>query len=197
MKDFSYITSSHPAYIENLYTDFKKDPQSVDEELRKFFEGFDFAVSSQNGNGKATTAAPPVTEKATFSITNLDKEFGVYQLIQAYRDKGHLISKTNPIRERKNRNANLELSNFGLNEGDLNTEFVAGEFAGVGKATLQKILEHLKKCYAGSVGIEFSSLNDPEKIKWIINAVENTMQQPVPLEQKRRILQKLNEGVFF
>lgn len=197
MKDFSYITSSHPAYIENLYTDFKKDPQSVDEELRKFFEGFDFAVSSQNGNGKTTTAAPPVTEKATFSVTNLDKEFGVYQLIQAYRDKGHLISKTNPIRERKNRNANLELSNFGLNEGDLNTEFVAGEFAGVGKATLQKILEHLKKCYAGSVGIEFSSLNDPEKIKWIINAVENTMQQPVPLEQKRRILQKLNEGVIF
>src|SRR5690242_8990924 len=197
MKDFSYITSSHPAYIENLYTDFKKDPQSVDEELRKFFEGFDFAVSSQNGNGKATTAAPPVTEKATFSVTNLDKEFGVYQLIQAYRDKGHLVSKTNPIRERKNRNANLELFNFGLSENDLQTEFVAGKFAGVGTATLQKILDHLKKCYTGTVGVEFSSLNDPEKINWIINAVENTMQQPVPLEQKRRILQKLNEGVIF
>ncbi|MGN6249857.1 MAG: 2-oxoglutarate dehydrogenase E1 component [Ginsengibacter sp.] len=197
MKDFSYITSSHPAYIENLYTDFKKDPQSVDEDLRKFFEGFDFAVANQNGNGKTTTAAPPVTEKATFSVTNLDKEFGVYQLIQAYRDKGHLVSKTNPIRERKNRNANLELFNFGLDDSDLNTEFVAGKFAGVGKATLQQILDHLKKCYTGSVGIEFSSLNDPEKINWIINAVENTMQQPVPLEQKRRILQKLNEGVIF
>ncbi|HSN09862.1 MAG TPA: 2-oxoglutarate dehydrogenase E1 component, partial [Hanamia sp.] len=100
-------------------------------------------------------------------------------------------------RERKDRRANLGLSYFGLNESDLNTEFVAGRFAGVGKATLQTILDHLKKCYAESVGIEFSALNDPEKIDWIINAVENTMQQPVPLEQKRRILQKLNEGVIF
>ncbi len=196
MKDFSYITSSHPAYIENLYTDFKKNPESVDVDLRKFFEGFDFAVSSQNGNGKATTATP-VAETVSLPVTNLDKEFGVFQLIQAYREKGHLVSKTNPIRERKDRNANLDLSYFGLNDKDLHTQFVAGKFAGVGITTLQRILDHLKKCYTGSVGIEFSALNDPEKINWIINAVETTMQKPVPLEEKRRILQKLNEGVMF
>lgn len=193
MKDFSYITSSHPAYIENLYTDFKKNPESVDVDLRKFFEGFDFAVSSQNGHSKTTSA--PAVEK--LSISNLDKEFGVYQLILAYRKKGHLISKTNPIRERKDRHADLALSYFGLNDSDLKTEFVAGQFAGVGTVTLQAILDHLKKCYTGTVGVEFSSLNDPEKIDWIINAVENTLQQPVPLNQKRRILQKLNEGVMF
>ncbi len=67
MKDFSYITSSHPAYIENLYQDFVKDPNSVDPEMKKFFEGFDFAVSSGSANGKhngaETTAAisKPVT----------------------------------------------------------------------------------------------------------------------------------------
>ena len=196
MKDFSYITSSHPAYIESLYTDFKKNPESVDVDLRKFFEGFDFAVSTQNGNGKTATA-PAVAEPSQLSVSNLDKEFGVYQLILSYREKGHLVAKTNPIRERKDRRANLGLSYFGLNESDLNKEFVAGRFAGVGKVTLQTILDHLKKCYTESVGIEFSALNDPEKIDWIINAVETTMQEPVPLEQKRRILQKLNEGVMF
>ena len=51
MKDFSYITNSHPAFIENLYQDFVKNPKSVDPELKKFFEGFDFAI----GNGKAAT----------------------------------------------------------------------------------------------------------------------------------------------
>lgn len=198
MKDFSYITSSHPAYIENLYTDFKNNPESVDVDLRKFFEGFDFAVSTQNGNGNGNAKSTSVaSELSPISVSNLDKEFGVYQLILSYRNKGHLISKTNPIRERKDRNANLALSYFGLNDSDLHTEFVAGKFAGIGKATLQKILDHLKKCYTGSVGVEFGSLNDPEKIKWIINAVENTLQQPVPMEQKRRILQKLNEGVMF
>ena len=196
MKDFSYITSSHPSYIENLYTDFKKNPESVDVDLRKFFEGFDFAVSNQNGHVKtspATIAAP----STGLSVTNLDKEFGVYQLILAYRKKGHLIAKTNPIRERKDRHANLALSYFGLTDNDLQTEFVAGKFAGLGTTTLEKIIEHLKKCYTESVGVEFSSLNDPEKIDWIINAVEKTLQEAVPLEQKRRILEKLNEGVMF
>jgi 2-oxoglutarate dehydrogenase E1 component len=61
MKDFSYITHSSPAYIESLYNDYVQNPESVDPDYRKFFEGFDFAVSHANGNGHA--AAAPVTEK--------------------------------------------------------------------------------------------------------------------------------------
>ncbi|MEP6948015.1 MAG: 2-oxoglutarate dehydrogenase E1 component [Ginsengibacter sp.] len=194
MNDLSYITSSHPAYIENLYKDFLKDPESVDVDMRKFFEGFDFALSNGNGNGKLknadVTASPIPTEQ-------LQKELAVYQLILAYRNKGHLIAKTNPIRERKDRKADLDLHYFDLNEKDLGTEFYSGKFAGLGKVTLQAIIDHLKKCYTGSVGTEFGSLNDSKKIDWIIDAVENRMLQPVPLEQKRRILQKLNEGVMF
>src|SRR6185312_1389082 len=161
MKDFSYITSSHPSYIENLYTDFKKNPESVDVDLRKFFEGFDFAVSTQNGHAK-TISAPAEGKAAAnekLSVSNLSKEFGVYQLILAYRKKGHLISKTNPIRERKDRRANRGLSYFGLSDADLETQFEAGKFAGTGKASLRTIVDHLKKCYTGSVGIEFDSLN--------------------------------------
>src|SRR6476469_3580457 len=110
MKDFSYITNSHPQYIESLYRDFVKDPAGVDPDLRKFFEGFDFAVG-QNGssNGAATvTAGKPVDSG------QLQKELAVYQLIQAYRKKAHLIAKTNPIRPRKDRQANLDLKYFGL-----------------------------------------------------------------------------------
>lgn len=192
MKDFSFITSSHPAYIENLYSDFVKNPESVDADLRKFFEGFDFAVSTNNGNinGSSVSSAP-------LQEGLLNKEFAVYQLILAYRSKGHLIAKTNPIRERHDRKANLDLKYFGLDEKDLYTEFHAGKFAGLGKALLQNIISHLVKCYAGSLGTEFSSLRDSKKIEWIIDAVENKMQQPVSLDQKRRILQKLNEGVMF
>ena len=192
MKDFSYITSSHPAYIENLYTDFLKNPDSVDVDLRRFFEGFDFALSQGNGkaNGTAVSSSP---------IQNIaiDKEFSVYQLIIAYRSKGHLIAKTNPIRQRKDRHANLDLKYFGLDEKDLQAEFLAGKFAGLGKAKLEDIIDHLKKCYTGSVGVEFDSLKDTTKIDWIINAAENKISEPISLDQKRRILQKLNEGVMF
>ena len=67
-----------------------------------------------------------------------NKEFAVYRLIQAYRRKGHLIAKTNPIRERKDRHANLELSDFGLSDADLSTSFEAGKFIGLGNASLTK-----------------------------------------------------------
>lgn len=196
MKDFQYITSSHPAYIEGLYNDFVKDPNSVDVDMRKFFEGFDFAVL--HGAATAVNGKVVATDSAVTPIGGmLEKEFGVYQLIQAYRKKGHLMAKTNPIRERKNRGANLELNYFGLGEADMATEFEAGKFIGLGKTSLKRILEHLQKCYATHVGVEYSALNDMEKIEWLAKEVEQTLLEPVPLEQKKRILQKLNEGVMF
>src|SRR4051812_3338676 len=199
MKDFQYITNAHPAYIENLYNDFLKDPTSIDGELRKFFEGFDFAVSN-NGNGslngsKATAVAPSAgTQPETVQF---DKELKVYQLLQAYRRKGHLVAKTNPIRERKDRKANLSLENFGLSDADLSESFEVGKFVGLGKTTLQNIITHLQKCYTHHLGVEFRADNSTRKLDWMMHAVETTMLQPVPLEQKKRILQKLNEGVMF
>src|SRR3982750_4824162 len=98
MKDYSYITQSHPAYIESLYKDFAQDPESVDPEFRKFFEGFDFALS--NGvNGH--TVAPTESAAASVDGNQLAKEFAVYNLILAYRNNGHLVANTNPIRKRK------------------------------------------------------------------------------------------------
>ncbi|WP_341837968.1 hypothetical protein WJU16_08900 [Chitinophaga pollutisoli] len=131
MKDFSFVTNSHPAYIESLYNAYREDPASVDPEWIKFFEGFDFAVS--NANGKAGAAATGTTALGV-SNEQLTKELAVYRLIQAYRKKGHLIAKTNPIRERKDRQANLDLAHFGLTDADLKSEFYAGQIVGIGRA---------------------------------------------------------------
>jgi 2-oxoglutarate dehydrogenase E1 component len=192
MKDFQYISNSHPSYIEGLYNDFVKDPTSVDEEMRKFFEGFDFAMA----NGGATSIGTSVNGVAV-STNQLDKEFGVFRLIRAYRKKGHLVAKTNPIRERKDRHAKLQLSNFGLTDADLNTVFAAGKFVGMENDSLQNIIAHLQKCYTSHIGVQVGYINDQVKLDWLTNAIEQTMLKPVPLLQKKRILQKLNEGVMF
>lgn len=193
MKDFQYITNPHPAYIESLYQDFIKNPSSIDIEMRKFFEGFDFAVSMSSSGEKA------VADGNTDSQTTVQfaKELGVYQLIQAYRRKGHLIATTNPVRQRKDRSANLTLENFGLSEADLSSNFEIGKFIGLGKASLQTIITHLKKCYTNNLGVEFRADTSTKKMEWMIHAVEHTMLLPVPLQQRKRILQKLNEGVMF
>src|SRR5436190_24069501 len=105
MKDFSYITSSHPAYIESLYEDFVKDPTSIDPEMKKFFEGFDFAIANGNGHRAAAEAPPEVKKETSKPEPERDwmKEIRVYRLILGYRNKGHLIDDTNHIRKRKDR----------------------------------------------------------------------------------------------
>ncbi|MBZ4187915.1 2-oxoglutarate dehydrogenase E1 component [Niabella beijingensis] len=194
MKDFSYITSSSPEFIENMYKEFVNNPESVDTELKKFFEGFDFAV----GNGLAQkNGAPAVAAGSGTAAADWRKEIAVYRLILGYRNKGHLLADTNPIKKRIDRGANLDLPFFGLSEADLDTTYEAGSLIGLGTTTLRNILSHLKKCYAGHVGIEFKYISDQKKVDWLTNEMEKKFTSPLPLEQKKRILEKLNEGVMF
>jgi len=211
MKDYSFITNSHPAYIEGLYQDFVKNPDAVDPEFRKFFEGFDFAVTqgksvafAPNGtagtaNGSANGAVTSGTSRVLTTSDGVDwkKELGAYRLILGYRNKGHLLAKTNPIRPRKDRGANLDLAFYGFTEEDMDKNFFAGNLIGLGTTTLRQILSHLQKTYADHVGIEFKYISDQKKIDWLTTEMEKNFLNPLPLEKKRRILEKLNQGVMF
>ncbi|MEY3620136.1 MAG: hypothetical protein RLZZ391_502, partial [Bacteroidota bacterium] len=164
----------------------------VDPDIIKFFEGFDFAM--QNG-----TVAP--VQGATNTVSNVSadwaNEIKVYRLILGYRNKGHLIATTNPIRTRKDRGANLDLAFFGLSDADLTKTFQVGSTIGLGAATLKDILAHLQKTYAKNVGVEFKYISDQERVDWLTNELENKFSQPISLEQKKHILEKLNQGVIF
>jgi len=175
----TYITSAHPAYIESLYNDYKKNPKSVDEEWKRFFEGFDLAVSLQTTNGAAVSP----------------DELKVWSLIHAYRSRAHLVSKTNPIRERIDRHANIDLKHFGLSESHLQKTFLSGKDLGLRNPTLENILAHLQKIYCGSIGFEYGYLNNTDKYNWLKERIEKTAGViQIPLEKKKRILKKLNES---
>lgn len=193
MKDFSYITSQHPQYVENLYNDYLANPATVDPEFRKFFEGFDFAVTA----GKASNGAAAANGATTGSSVDWKREIMVYRLILGYRNKGHLLAKTNPIRPRIDRKANIELSFYGFAESDLDKEFHAGQLLGLGTTSLRNIYNYLEKTYAHHVGWEFKYISDQQKVDWLTNEIEKSFAKPLPLEQKRRILEKLNQGVLF
>ena len=184
MKGFSYVSNAHPEYIESLYNNFKENPTSVDTDWKKFFEGFDYAVDTAKMDISGEGISP--------------KEFQVYALIEAYRRKGHLTAKTNPIRKRLNRRAKLELSNFGLSDADLKETFQAGEFLGLGPATLEKILGTLKTIYSENVGVEYMYIIEPEVRNWFQEKIEKGIGKiNFALDKKKRILQKLNETVVF
>ncbi len=184
MDSYSYISNAHPDYIENLYRDFQKDPKSVDEEIRKFFEGYDFASRDYSENGEVSQAS-------------ID-EFKVYRLISAYRKKGHLIADTNPIKKRKDRHAHLELESFGLSEKDLDRSFVVGTEVGIGTATLRDILKHMQTAYCSSFGFEFEYIREPEERLWFKEKIERHPSfYQYPIEKKEKILRKLNKAVVF
>ena len=177
--DFSYIHNAHPDFIDSIYNDYQVNPESIDQEWRKFFEGFEFAL--RNGDGPVKKLSP--------------KEFQVLYLINAYRRKGHLEAKTNPIRERKNRNAGLELKDFGLSDKDLQTKFHAGHEIGLGTSTLQDIIDHLRHVYCQSIGAEFMYIIEPEMKSWFRDKLENR-DFKLSIEKKKRILEKLNDTVI-
>jgi 2-oxoglutarate dehydrogenase E1 component len=199
MKDFSYITNSHPSFIENLYNEFLKDPNSIDADLKKFFEGFDFALSNTRQTAPSETSKTATTSAIVPDSSGINwmKEISAYRMILGYRNKGHLIATTNPIRARKDRGANLSLAFFGFAEADLDQTFHAGNLIGLGVTTLRNILTHLQKCYASHVGIEFKYISDQKKVDWLTNEIEQNLNQPLPLTKKKRVLEKLNQGVMF
>jgi 2-oxoglutarate dehydrogenase E1 component len=184
MKDkFSYISNAHPQYIEGLYNSFKSNPESVEEEFRKFFEGFEFASTNFAAG-----------DQGSFS----SEEFKVYHLIQAYRELGHLLATTNPLRPRKDRGVRLDLAYFGLKEADLKKTFQVGTELKIGPATLEKIIDHLSKCYLGNVGFEYSFIRNDEELNWFKHKIEqNPNFVPASLEKKKRILKNLNKAVVF
>jgi len=194
MKDFSFITNSHPGYIDSLYETYKNNPNDVDPEFVKFFEGFDYAFDKIGGDSSQSVSSGQGVE---VSSDKLLKEFKVFQYIRDFRKRGHLLAKTNPIRDRKNRTPNLDLKDFGLTEADLNERFIAGRLVGLENATLKEISDKLHKIYAGHVGIQYTYVVNVEAHDWIQKSFENFMLQELPLDVQKRILEKLNYGVIF
>lgn len=196
MERFSFLNAIHSEYISELYEQYQKFPDSVEPSWKAFFQGFDFASTSYNGhslNGESTSEnVAEIPEKVL-------KEFKVINLIDGYRNRGHLFTKTNPVRERRQHSPTLDLENFGLTEKDLDETFDAGNILGIGGGvTLRKIIEYLKNMYCDSIGVEYMYIRDPEKNKWIQNWLNANLNHPqLKIEEKERILLKLNEAVAF
>jgi 2-oxoglutarate dehydrogenase E1 component len=183
MDKVSYVGNADVNAIDHLYKQYRLDPESVDIGWKKFFEGFEFAQINFEQGG----AIPE----------NFQKEFKVLNLINGYRTRGHLFTKTNPVRERRKYSPTLAIDNFGLTEADLDEVFQAGEEVGIGSSTLRNIINHLELTYCQSIGIEFTYMRDPERIDWFKNKIEITNRPEFNKERKLKIFNKLTQASGF
>jgi 2-oxoglutarate dehydrogenase E1 component len=188
MDFFSFIANADPIAIEGYYQSWKTDASSVDSSWNDFFKGFHFALSHADGAGSSVSG----------DLTHQLKELHVVHLIHAYRTRGHLLSTTNPIRKRKDRDPGVDLKYHQLSDSDLQTSFVAGNLIGLTNATLAQIIDKLQATYTRAIGIEYMHIRDTKIREWCRDYFESTAHNyEIPLEKKKRILSKLNEAVVF
>lgn len=184
MSDLSFIGSSEPEYIDDLYQRYLNNPNDLDDSWRNFFKGFEFArINFASGKESAK---------------NLDKEFKVINLIEGYRRRGHLFTKTNPVRTRRKYTPTLDLENYDLSENDLETVFQAGQKIGIGPAKLKEIIANLQQTYCQSIGVEYLYIRDPLLIEWLENKMELSRNTPqFSAEEKMHFYHHLKMAVGF
>ncbi len=181
--NYSYLSNADPKYIDDLYRQYQADPESVEYGWQKFFEGFDFGQTEYGKKGEMS---------ANYN------EINVLNLINAYRTRGHLFTKSNPVRDRRKYSPDLSLANFNLSDADLDTVFSAGVDLGIGPATLRDIVDMLETTYCQSIGAEYMYIRETVILEWLRNAIESDRNIPVfGLDKKKHILRKLTQAVNF
>ncbi len=183
MDKFSFLGNTSIEWIEEQYNQYRNDPASISADWAHFFEGFEFARKNYDTDSEIPD--------------NVQKEFKVLNLIEGYRSRGHLFTKTNPVRERRKYSPTLELENFGLAASDLNTIFQAGQEIGLGSASLKDIVAHLEDTYCQSIGIEYNYIRHPERKRWIRDVIELDNRPKFSKEEKQIIFKLLNRATSF
>ena len=190
MDKFSFLNAAHTGFIADLYDQYLQNPDAVEPSWRSFFQGYDLA------NEKFS-----LTEDEELSVEipqSVRKEFLVVDLINGYRTRGHLFTKTNPVRDRRKYSPSLDIENFGLSQNDLDSTFNAGEIVGIGPKKLSEIIAHLELIYCDSIGVEYMYMRNPEKLSWWKDRlIKNDNHPNYSEDSKKYILSKLNQAVTF
>ncbi len=200
MDRFSFLNAAHAEFFAQLYDQYLENPDSVEPSWRSFFQGFDFGMTTYNEeNAGAPFANVASVSPDTSSVSEkLQKEFNVIKLIDAYRSRGHLFTRTNPVHNRRTYSPTLDIENFGLSKADLSTVFDAAKVIKIAPCSLADILGHLDKIYCQSIGVEYMYIRNPNDIQWIQDKIGYNDNQPnFSIDEKKEILNKLNQAVSF
>jgi 2-oxoglutarate dehydrogenase E1 component len=200
MDRFSFLNAAHTEFFAQLYDQYLENPDSVEPSWRSFFQGFDFGMTTYNEKNTVsqTSSNASGAMESTSVSEKLQKEFNVLKLIDGYRSRGHLFTKTNPVRDRRTYSPTLAIENFGLTSADLQTVFDAAKVIKIQPCTLQEIIKHLDNIYCQHIGVEYMYIRNPETIEWIQNKIGKNDNLPnFSSDEKKVILSKLNEAVSF
>lgn len=183
--DETFLAAMPGESIDALYRNWQRSADSVPEEWRFFFSGFEFGLDATHDS------AHLFDEQAALKLS------GVQSLLYRYRSLGHLLACTDPLSPCQLFHPLLELSAFGLDENDLDTIFACRRFLKP-RASLREVLETMRETYCREIGIEFMHIQEPDERQWLIDRMEPHKNHPIfPLAEKMHILEKLHQAALF
>lgn len=175
---------ANPDYVDGLYRQYLESPASVDERWALIFAGYEYAMAQRVGHGKSL---------APRGDGDIHPVLGVYHLIHAYRQYGHLAADLDPLGRSPRSTPHLELSNFGFTEADLDMRVDTGSFRSIdGAATLGELREALAETYCRRIGVEFVFITDRERWNWLVERMEPSRNHPqLSADTRNRVLRKI------
>lgn len=207
--DSSHLSAGSSAYLEALYEDYLQAPEASETDWREFFNKL------PANNGAADTSHKVIQEKfadlaqnqramvaaasmasGSPDLTHERKQVKVMEMINAFRTRGHQIAALDPLQQIvRPKVVDLELSNYGFTDADLDLEFNTGVLAGKTRAKLRDIYQALRATYCGTIGAEFTHITESKEREWVQQRLENlSLNSELPQEDKLKILQKLTAG---
>ena len=174
----SQFGGGNAAYLDQLYEDWLRDPQSVSPEWRTWFQSLRGSGDVSHADAIARIVAAQRQGHRAIAAPMDDaharKQAGVLRFLTAYRSRGHLAADLDPLAIAPKRPApDLDLPFHGLSDADLDTEFDCGTFAGGGqRMKLRELRDRLRRTYVATIGAEFMHISDHNQRRWIYDRLE-------------------------
>ncbi len=212
----SAIGGSNAAYLDELYEAWLADPDAVDPVWRRYFGELqgrgvrDASHLAAIARIEAAQRQPRAAQPALTAVVDAgqsQKQAAVLKLVTAYRSRGHLAAKLDPLELEqafpesdlraigllpRPGAPDLQPEYHGLDAADLEREFDTGSLAGPTRLKLRDLVALLRATYAGSIGAEFMHISDVEQRQWVHEQLERAGGNPgLSVDDKKRVLEKL------
>ena len=186
--DATILNGLNSTYIADLYEKWLENPKNVDANWNDWFSDMQNTGSSNDipswAKGKAFEEKLENLEHKNSSLSSEEirkasiDSLRAVMMIRAYRARGHLEAKTDPLNlEKKEEHPELNPEFYGFTKDDYDRPIFIDNVLGIETASLGQILSTLKDTYCGSIGVEYLHIQDPEQKSWIQQRIENIRNQ--------------------
>ena len=197
----AFLMGANAGFIAELYRRFLRSPASVDESWRRFFAeiGDDAAAleAERAGPQWSNGGSSPALDAAAVRARLLDT-IRALNLIRAYRVRGHLEARLDPLGLAGRANhPELDYRNWGFVEADLDREIFVDNLLGLERPSLRRLLGRLREIYCGTVGVEYMHIQNPAERRWIQEKFEGRGRLVPASAVRKEILRSLTVAETF